>query len=139
MITLAILKQMAADGVADLTPDKDFFWEEMPLQRDGNPAQGVWLVTRGAGTSTQSGLNQHSTVDFYVAFDSKPKTEDVLHKIRTWVQQNPAICSLSGTAGNIRYDFENIRIRPASTPQNYGATTNGMIVKLASAEIYFDE
>ena len=139
MITLAILKKMAADGVAGLTPDKDFFWEEMPLQRNGDPAQGVWIVTRGAGTSSQSGLNQHSTIDFYVAFDNKPKTEDVLAKIRTWVQKNPAICSLSGTAGGTRYSFENIRIRPATTPQNYGATTNGMIVKLASAEIYFDE
>lgn len=138
MITLAILRQMATDGVADLTVDQDFFWEEMPLQRNGEPAQGVWLVTRGGGSSTQTGLNQHTTVDFYVAFNNKPKTEEVLEQIREWVRTHQSICELSGAVGNIRYSYENIRIRPATTPQNYGATENGMIVKLASAEIYFD-
>ncbi len=139
MITLAILQQMATDNVAKLEVDKNFFWEEMPLQKDGNPAQGVWLVTRGAGTSTSTGLNQHTTVDFYVAFNSKPKTESVLEEIRNWVQANPTLCELRGAVGNIRYSFDNVRIRPATTPQNYGATSNGMIVKVASAEIYFDK
>lgn len=138
MITLAILKQMAQDQVAGLVVDQNFFWEEMPLRRNGEPAQGVWLVTRGGGESTRTGLNQHTTVDFYVAFDSKPKTEEVLEEIRKWIQRTPVICELSGSAGNIRYSFENVRIRPATTPQNYGATENGMIVKLASAEIYYD-
>lgn len=36
MITLAILEQMASDGVAGLKVDKDFFWEELPLQRTAN-------------------------------------------------------------------------------------------------------
>lgn len=139
MITLAILKQMAADQVAGLTIDEDFFWEEVPLQKDGNPAQGVWVVTRGGGQSTASGLNQRSTVDFYVAFSSKPKTEVVLEQIREWIRTNPSICELTGTVGSVQYAYENIRIRPATTPQNQGATENGMIVKLASADIYFDK
>ena len=46
MITLAILKQMEADQVGNLTIDRDFFWEELPLQKNGEPAQGVWLVTK---------------------------------------------------------------------------------------------
>ena len=33
MITLALLKQMASDEVADLEIDKSLFWEEMPLQK----------------------------------------------------------------------------------------------------------
>ena len=47
MITLAIFKQLATESVAGLIEDTNFFWEEAPLQRDGNPAQGVWMVTRG--------------------------------------------------------------------------------------------
>ena len=35
MITLALLKQMEADQVADLVIDRNLFWEEMPLQKDG--------------------------------------------------------------------------------------------------------
>lgn len=43
MITLALLEQMARDKVADLVIDQNLFWEEMPLQKDGKPAKGVWL------------------------------------------------------------------------------------------------
>lgn len=140
MITLAILQKMAADQVAGLEQDKNFFWEELPLQRNGEPAQGVWIVTRG-GTlnNTPKGLNQRTVADFYVAFNSKPKTEATLRDILDWIRQNMGICELSGTVGGSRYAFQNIRIRPTAAPTNYGATTNGMIVKMASAEIYYDQ
>lgn len=140
MITLAILQKMAADGVADLQVDKNFFWEEAPLQKNGEPAQGVWIVTRGGSlATTPHGLNQRTTADFYVAFNDKTKTEATLRDILTWIRANLGICELSGRVGDNRYRFENIRIRPTASPTNYGTTTNGMIVKLASAEIYYDQ
>lgn len=139
MITLAILQQMAEDGVAGLTIDRDLFWEEAPLQKDGNPAQGVWLVTRGSYIANNPhGINQHSTVDFYVAFNDKTKTETVLRQIQEWLRDNPGICELSGAVGDSRYSYKNIRIRATTTPSNQGVTGNGVIVKNASAEIYYD-
>lgn len=139
MIALAILEKMATDQVAGLQLDKDFFWEEAPLQKDGNPAQGVWLVTRGGSAiNTPKGLNQHSTLDFYVAFANKAKTEATHADIVAWIRQNPAICALSGTVKGGSYSFSNIRIRPTTTPQNYGATENGVIVKFASVEVIYD-
>lgn len=138
MITLALLKQMETDQVADLVIDKNLFWEEMPLQKDGKPASGVWIVTRGGNAGDAKGHNQHSTVDFYVALANKPKTEAVHQAILQWIISNPCFCELSGTVGNTTYGFSNVRLRSVTTPQNYGATENGLIVKIASAEVIYD-
>ncbi|MBQ8984319.1 hypothetical protein IJ098_00470 [Candidatus Saccharibacteria bacterium] len=138
MITLAILRQMVADGVADLQIDKNLFWEEMPLQKDGKPASGVWLVTRGGNSGDSKGHNQHTTVDFYVALANKPKTEAVHQEILQWIIANKCFCELSGSVGGTTYEFTNVRIRPTVTPQNYGSTENGLIVKIASAEVIYD-
>lgn len=138
MITLAILKQMASDNVADLVIDQNLFWEELPLQRNGKPASGVWLVTRGGNAGDAKGHNQRSTVDFYVALASKPQTEAVHQAILRWIIENKSFCELSGSVGNTTYSFTNVRIRPATTPQNYGATENGLIVKIASADVIYD-
>lgn len=139
MIALAILQQMNSENVAGLTLDKDFFWEELPLQKNGSPASGVWLVTRGGSSvNTPKGLNQHSTLDFYVAFANKAKTEDTHAKIVKWIRQNPTFCELGGSVAGGSYKFSNVRIRPTTTPQNYGATENGNIVKFASVEVIYD-
>ena len=138
MITLALLKQIASDQIANLVIDKNLFWEEMPLQKDGKPASGVWLVTRGGRAGDAKGRNQRCTVDFYVALANKPKTEAVHQEILKWIIKNPGFCVLSGSVGDTTYQFENVRLRPATTPQNYGATENGLIVKIASAEVIYD-
>ena len=139
MITIAIFRKMASDHVAGLTADKDFFVEELPLQKDGKPAQGAWLVTRsGSVLNTPKGLNQHSTIDFYVAYNNKAKADAIHQQIMAWIRENQVICSLSGIVGGSSYSFSNIRLNPATTPQNMGATENGNIVKLASANIAYD-
>ena len=139
MITLAILKQLTDDNIAGLVIDKNCFWEQAPLQRDGNPASGVWLVTRGGNASSSpKGFNLHSTVDFYVALANKPKTEAVHQQILEWIIKNPCFCKLVGSFGGINYYYENVRIRPATTPQNFVVTQNNLVVKIASAEIIYD-
>lgn len=138
MITLALLEQMVRDNVADLTLDKDLFWEELPLQRDGKPASGVWLVTRGGAAGDAKGRNLHTTVDFYVALSNKPKTEAVHQRILEWIIANRCFCELSGSVGGTTYSFSNVRLRPTVTPQNFGATENGLIVKIASAEVIYN-
>lgn len=139
MITLAVFRQMVADEVADLTANQDFWWEEAPLQQNGAPAEGVWLVTRGGDmTNTRKGLNLRTTVDFYVAFANKAKTEYVHEQILNYLKNNPGFCELSGTVGEYSYNFYNVRVRQVATPENAGATENGVIVKMASAEIIYD-
>ncbi len=140
MITYAIMKAIATDGVAGLTIDQNFFWEQEPLQNDGKPAQGAWIVSRGASNfEAPKGLNQRTTIDFYVAYNDKTKSEATLEAIASWIRNHRVICDLSGAVGSSSYAFENIRISPATTPQNVGLNaTNGQIVKTTSAEIVFD-
>ena len=139
MITLALLQRMVSDNVADLVIDKNCFWEQAPLQKDGSPASGVWLVTRGGNASrSPKGLNLRSTVDFYVALANKPKTEEVHQQILEWIIQNPSLCRLTGSVGGATYDYTNVRIRPTTTPQNFVVTQNNLVVKIASAEIIYD-
>lgn len=139
MITLAVLEQMVSDQVAGLVIDKNCFWEQAPLQKDGNPASGVWLVTRGGNaTTSMKGLNLRSTVDFYVGFANKPKTEDVHQQILEWIISNPCFCELSGSVGGTTYSFYNVRLRPATTPQTTLITNNNLVVKIASAELVYD-
>ena len=139
MITLALLQEMVGDGVANLVIDKNCFWEQAPLQKDGSPASGVWLVTRGGNAANSpKGLNLRSTVDFYVALANKPKTEAVHQEILEWIIKNPCICEMVGSIGGTTYKFTNVRIRPTTTPQNFVVTQNNLVVKIASAELVYD-
>lgn len=139
MITLGLFEEMARAEVAGLVKNQNFYWEEMPLQRDGSPAQGVWLVTRQGDISTsRKGLNLISMVDFYVAFSNKVQTESVHQAILDWLLDNKYICELSGTVGGTTYRYSNVRIQPVTSPENSGATDNGTIVKVASARLTYD-
>ena len=139
MITLALLEQMTSDNVANLVVDKNCFWEQAPLFEEGKPATGVWLVTRGGSSmNSPKGHNLHTTVDFYVAFANKPKTEAVHQQILEWLLANPCFCELVGSVGGNTYSFKNVRVRPTTTPQNSLITANNLIVKTASAEIIYD-
>lgn len=142
MITAAIFQKMNEDGVAGLVANENFFWEQVPLDEHGNPIQAVWLVTRGGETNNSpKGLNLRTTVDFYVAFNNKIKTEWVHQEIRKWIVANRGVCELRGTPSTnpeISYAFDNIRIFPTNTPANNGVTESGLIVKVASAMIVYD-
>lgn len=140
MITYAIFRQMITDAVGGLVENKDFFWEEVPGQKEGTPASGVWLITRpGNISNSRKGLNLKTTIDFYVATKSKPKTEALHRAIRQYFESKLYFCELNGSIGDTTYNFSNVRVRPTSTPQNVGATENNLIVKVASVELVYDE
>lgn len=140
MITLALYQKMLADNVAGLKDRGNFYWEEMPLQRNGQPAKGVWIITRAGNIdNSRKGLNLRSTVDFYVALADKPQIEQTLAEIRKWITTNRCICRLSGSTGDVNYQFSNIRMQPTTTPQNSGVTENGLFIKVASASVIYDD
>lgn len=148
MITLALYQQMLKDGVANLhegqregdeDDNRNFFWEEAPLQVDGNPASGVWLISRGGDISqSRKNLNLRTTVDFYIATKDKVTTEEIHQEIRKYLTKTLCFCELKSD-GDIKYHFSNVRLRPASTPENGGATENGLIVKIASCLLVYDD
>lgn len=139
MITAALAIQMDAQSVANLKLDESLFWEEMPLLLDGKPAQGAWLTTRG-GTAANSpkGINLSETIDIYVMLVNKMATEAAHQRILEWLNSTRYFCKLSGTVGGVAFEYHNIRLRPTTTPQNYALTHNGMVVKVASVEVFYD-
>ncbi len=149
MITLALYRQILKDGVADLhegqrgegeDDSRNFFWEEAPLQVDGEPASGVWLVSRGGDISgSRKNLNLRTTVDFYIATKDKVTTEQIHQEIYRYLAKTMYFCELSEDADDLKYHFSNVRIRPTSTPENAGATENGLIVKVASCLLVYDD
>lgn len=140
MISYALYRQIAKDGVAGLVKDRNFYWEELPLYHNGKPANGTWLITRpGNISSNRKGLNLRSTIDFYVATENKVKTEMIHQAIRKYLSEHLCFCELSGSVGSFNYKFTNVRIRSTSTPSNEGVTPNNLIVKVASCEVIYDE
>lgn len=145
MITYALLRKMADDVAVDfdefhgLVIDKNCYWEQAPLRANGDPAHGVWVITRGGNAANSpKGYNLRSTVDFYVALPNRIMAEKVHQEILLWLIENPCFCELSGDIGGVSYRFDNIRVRPTTTPQNYLITENDLIVKVASADIIYD-
>ncbi len=142
MITAGLFKKIADEKVAGLVANETLFWEEMPLDDNGQPREGVWLVTRGGDIeNTANGLNLRTTVDFYVAFRNKVQTENVHAQISAWIRNNLSICRLEGTASEnplITYDYYNVRLRSTTTPSNSGITTSGLTVKVASVRVIYD-
>ena len=139
MITLALFRYIAEQGVAGLEADVNFFYDELPMQLNGKPASGTWLVTRGslAGDSGRP-RNIRSIADFYVALPNKAEAAKIHSEILAWVRSTKTICSLSGEVGGVAYSFANIRIWPTTTPENVGITENGNLVKMASVQIIYD-
>ena len=112
----------------------------MTLQKDGKPAQGTWIITRGgdAGVGARKGLNLKTVVDIYTATKNKFLTEKIQQEIIYFFNDNIGFCDLSGDVGGIEYNFVNVRVRPVSTPNNSGYTENGLIVKVSSYELTYD-
>ena len=139
MITMALLQKIVADNVAGLELDKNLFCEELPTRPDGTFAEGVWAVSRGGSISNNGiGINLHAIIDFYVALGDRVKIETTHQAISDWAQSNRTICELSGSVGDTSYKLSNIRIRQTRTPQNSGITSNGVLVKVSSLEVYYD-
>ena len=139
MITAALAIQMDAQGVAGLKINDSLFWEEMPVASDGKPGQGVWLMTRGGmAANSPKGINLSETIDIYVMMANKFATEAAHQRILEWLNSTRYFCELSGTVGGVAFEYHNIRLRPTTTPQNYALTHNGMVVKVASVEVFYD-
>lgn len=146
MITRAIFDQMINDGVANLDADSNFYLDEAPLQSNGKPAEGVWLIERaGSATPTVRRNNQSTVIDFYVGFKDKTKIDSSLKAILDWLASwnGRGICTISGsvdgTTTGEQYSVSNVRIWMTATPSNQGQTENGIIVKMASAQVFYDE
>ena len=88
MITLHIAQLLSEEGFGTLAltgneTNPEIFWEEASLDRQGNPRNGVWVVTR---PSEVSRLNTGvQSFDIYARYPNKIKTHQKLKDILSYL------------------------------------------------------
>lgn len=136
MITLSILKELENEGFG--TIDSDLFLEEAPLDTQGKPKNGLWLVTRG---STVSRTNvEIQSLDLYSRFTNKLTGHTKLAEALEWLQEAYGdVCTLPAVAPYTTQTYTNVRIFPTSSIQNAGVDENGKIVRVISFDVYYNK
>lgn len=134
MVTLHLTKLLADEGFGTL--DTNLFWEEAPLGSDGNPKQGLWVVTRGSAISRF--VYEAQSFDIYGRFDNKFTTHQKLEDILAyfWETQGEA-CNLPTVPPYSTAQYTNVRILPTSSVESVGMDDQGYIVKVISGEIRY--
>lgn len=135
MISLHISKWLEDEGFGTL--DQDIFWEEVPLDPNGKPYDGIWVVTRG------SALNRFNTTtqqfDIYSRYANKItgslKLEQILEKI---MEAYGDVCTLPTVPPYSLAIYDNVRLRPVSGIENVGSDAQDKIVRVISAEVQYN-
>lgn len=135
MISLHIAKWLEDEGFGTL--DQDIFWEEVALDPNGKPYDGIWVVTRG------SALNRFNTTtqqfDIYSRYANKLtgslKLEQILEKI---MEAYGDVCTLPTVPPYSLTIYDNVRLRPVSGIENVGSDAQDKIVRVISAEVQYN-
>lgn len=136
MITLHIAKWLSDQGFGTL--DTDIFWEEVPLNSDGKPKDGIWVVPRGTPLSRFNTTTQ--AFDIYSRYANKItgslKLEAILEKLK---EAYGDVCTLPTVPPYSLAEYYNVRFRPTSGIENVGSDDQDKIVRVISAEIQYDK
>lgn len=135
MVTLHIAKWLEDEGFGTL--DQDIFWEEVPLDSNGKPYDGIWVVTRGSALSRFNTTTQQ--FDIYSRFANKltgsQKLEQILEKI---MEAYGDVCTLPTVPPYSLTVYDNVRLRPISGIENVGSDEQDKIVRVVSAEVQYN-
>lgn len=133
MITLHIAKLLEDEGFGTL--DQDIFWEDMPVDNNGTPKDGLWIVARGAPvgrfTATQA-------FDIYSRYTNKvtgsQKLEDILKYLQNAYGE---VCELPEVPPYSTTRYYDCQIVPTSGIENVGADEQDKVVRVISGLIKF--
>ena len=134
MIALHILKLLEDEGFG--TIDTDLFFEEAPLDGQGKPKQGVWIVERG---TTISRLNHRTqNFDIYSRYTNKLTGYKKLEAILDFLQEAYGdVCELPAVPPYSSTVYENVSIEPTSSVENVGTDENDKIVRVISGTVRY--
>lgn len=134
MITLHILKLLADEGFGQI--DTDLFWEDAPLNSQGNPKDGVWIVPRGTEVNRMDVGRQ--AFDLYSRYTNKvtssKKLEDILEYLQTAFDE---VCELPTVPPHSTTRYYDVMITPTSSIENVGADEQDKVVRVISGEVKF--
>lgn len=136
MIALHILKLLEDEGFG--TIDTDLFFEEAPLDGQGKPKQGVWIVERG--TSVNRFNTQTQNFDIYSRYTNKLTGYQKLEAILDYLQEAyQDVCDLPSVPPYSNAVYENVMIQPTSSVENVGVDENNRIVRVISGVVQYNK
>lgn len=136
MVTLHILKLLQDEGFG--TVDTNLFWEEVPLDSNGDPKDGIWIVSRGSEVSRTSLHIQ--AFDLYARYSNKVTTSQNLENLLEYLQTAfEEVCYLPEFPPYSTNQYTNVRIVPTSGIENVGTDDNEKIVKVISGEVRYNK
>lgn len=134
MVSLHIAKLLADQGFGTL--DTDIFWEDMPLDSQGNPKNGIWIVPRGTPVSRFNHTQQ--PFDIYSRYSNKvtgsKKLEDILDYLQEAFEE---VCELPTVPPHSTTRYYDCTITPTSVIENVGSDEQDKVVRVISGEIKF--
>ena len=134
MIALHILKLLEDEGFG--TIDTDLFFEEAPLDGQGKPKQGVWIVERGTAVSRLNHRVQN--FDIYSRYTNKLTGYKKLEAILDFLQEAYGdVCELPAVPPYSSTVYENVSIEPTSSVENVGTDSNDKIVRVISGTVRY--
>ena len=135
MISLHVAKWLEEEGFGIL--DEDIFWEEVPLDANGKPLNGIWVVTRGSALSRFNTTVQ--AFDIYSRYANKItgalQLEQILERIK---EAYGDVCTLPTVPPYSLTNYDNVRLRPVSGIENVGSDEQDKIVRVISAEVQYN-
>ena len=135
MVTLHILQLLEDEGFG--TIDTDLFWEDIPVDSNGDPKNGVWIVPRGSTLSRFQTTIQ--AFDIYSRYANKitgsKKLEAILQYIKDAYDE---VCELPTVPPYSTTLYNEVRLRPVSGIENVGTDEQDKVVRVISAEIQYN-
>ena len=136
MIALHILKLLEDEGFG--TIDSDLFFEEAPLDGQGKPKQGCWIVERGASVNRFN--TQTQNFDIYSRFSNKLTGYKKLEGILDFLQEAYGeVCELPAVPPHSSTVYRNVRIEPQGSVENVGTDVDNKIVRVISGTVQYSK
>lgn len=134
MVTLHIAALLAQEGFGTL--DQDIFWEDMPINAQGDPIDGLWVVARGSALSRFDTTTQ--AFDIYSRssnkLESSKQLEDILEFLKDAYGE---VCELPTVPPYSLTEYIEVRLRPVSGIENVGVDEQDKVVRVISAEVQY--
>ena len=136
MIALHILKLLEEERFG--TIDVNLFFEEAPLNKQGVPKDGIWIVERGTPVSRVNSNIQN--FDIYARYTDKltgyQKLDEILEFLRLAYGE---VCDLPLAPPYSDIQYTNVSIIPTSSVENIGTDENNKIVRAISGQVQYSK
>lgn len=114
------------------------FWQEVPLDTNSKPKQGLWIVSRG---STVDRFDvEKEAFDIFTRYSNKIKGSKQLEDILDFLKDAYGdVCELPTVPPYSTTQYGNVRIRPTSSIEAVGFDEQNMLIRVISGEVQFNK